>query len=234
MLGIKKIFLRRFSWFFLPPLLLGLSLPRTAFGSVSRGCSFVRSPCLQGNALVEIVTNRGAITVELYGDSAPVTAGNFLDLVNKGVYNGTAFHRVINQPVQFVVQGGDPSSKDPTVPISSYGRGSYIDPTTGEARFIPLEIKLKSSKEPRYSSLTTNPIDLLKLELTHKRGSLAMARSQALDSASAQFYIALRQLQELDGRYAVFGRVIDGMEVVDLIRRGDKILNTSLLRFKQP
>jgi peptidyl-prolyl cis-trans isomerase B (cyclophilin B) len=55
-----------------------------------------------------------------------------------------------------------------------------------------------------------------------------MARSQAPDSASAQFYVALRPLPELDGRYAVFGRVVDGMEVVDAIQQGDRITKAVL------
>ena len=55
-----------------------------------------------------------------------------------------------------------------------------------------------------------------------------MARSQAPDSASAQFYVALRPLQELDGRYAVFGRVVDGLDVVDSIEQGDRITTARL------
>jgi peptidyl-prolyl cis-trans isomerase B (cyclophilin B) len=66
------------------------------------------------------------------------------------------------------------------------------------------------------------------LSLNHERGSVAMARSQAPDSASAQFYIALKPLPELDGRYAVFGKVIEGMDVVDEIRQGDRITKASL------
>ena len=64
--------------------------------------------------------------------------------------------------------------------------------------------------------------------LNHERGSVAMARSQAPDSASAQFYVALRPLPELDGRYAVFGRVIEGLDVVDQIEQGDRINTASL------
>jgi peptidyl-prolyl cis-trans isomerase B (cyclophilin B) len=55
-----------------------------------------------------------------------------------------------------------------------------------------------------------------------------MARSQAPDSASAQFYVALRPLPELDGRYAVFGRVVDGIEVVDAIQQGDRITKAAI------
>ena len=191
--------------------------------SIAKGCAQVSSPCLQGKATVLMRTSRGDITFELDGDAAPVTAGNFLDLVRRGVYDGTVFHRVVREPVPFVVQGGDPASKDPSTLKSAYGTGSFIDPANGQVRMIPLEVKFSHEAEPRYSREISNPSALLKIQLPHDRGALAMARSQAPDSASAQFYLALKPLPELDGRYAVFGRVVKGMEVVDAIQADDRI-----------
>ena len=81
---------------------------------------------------------------------------------------------------------------------------------------IPLEIKFRSENQPRYSRISTNPADLDGLVLNHERGAVAMARSQAPDSASAQFYVALRPLPELDGRYAVFGRVVEGLSLIHI------------------
>ncbi len=187
-------------------------------------CESANSPCLQGKAIVILKTNIGEITLELDGDSSPITAGNFLDLVSKGVYNNTVFHRVIKEPIPFVIQGGDPLSKDPSTPKNEFGTGSFIDPLTGRARFIPLEIKLTGERMPRYNQLITNPNEISQLRLNHKRGSIAMARSQKMDSGSAQFYIALKLLPELDGRYSVFGRVIDGIEIVEKLEYGDKIM----------
>ncbi len=213
-------------------LLASCSRPSTAV--VPAGCEQALSPCLQGKATVLMETSRGAISLEVDGEAAPVTAGNFVDLVKRGVYDGTAFHRVVKDPVAFVVQGGDPSSSDPKTSASEYGRGSFVDPESGDARFIPLEVRLRSEAEPRYGRVTTNPSELLQLQLSHERGSLAMARSQAADSASAQFYIALRALPELDGRYAVFGRVIKGMEVVDAIEQNDRILKATVAQGAVP
>ena len=113
-------------------------------------------------------------------------------------------------------------------PLGQLGTGSFVDPDNGQARMIPLEIKFRSEPQPRYSRVSTNPAELDGLELTHERGAVAMARSQAPDSASAQFYVALRPLPELDGRYAVFGRVVDGMEVVDAIQQGDRITKAAI------
>jgi peptidyl-prolyl cis-trans isomerase B (cyclophilin B) len=209
------------------PLLVGCNPATNA--SVPVGCAQASSPCLKGKATVLLTTSRGEITLELDGDAAPVTAGNFVDLVRRGVYNGTVFHRVVREPVPFVVQGGDPASKDPNTAKAAYGSGSFIDPASGQARYIPLEVKFKKEEQPRYGRVTSNPSDLLQIELAHDRGALAMARSQAPDSASAQFYIALRPLPELDGRYAVFGRVVKGLEVVDAIQADDRITKAALL-----
>ncbi|MFN9623375.1 MAG: peptidylprolyl isomerase [Cyanobacteriota bacterium] len=194
------------------------------------GCKSSRVPCLKGKALVSLDTERGSVLLQLDGENAPLTAGNFADLVKRGVYNGTIFHRVIRTPLPFVVQGGDPGTANPKVPISAYGTGNFIDPATGEARFIPLEFKLASRKgELVYGQELTTTSLLRKSVLTHERGSLAMARSSDPNSASSQFYVALKPLPELDGRYAVFGKVVRGMDVVDRLQQGDKLIRARLI-----
>lgn len=180
-------------------------------------------PTLAGSATVAMVVNGGTITIEVDGDNAPVTAGNFVDLVNRGVYNGVAFHRVVREPQPFVVQGGDPQSTDPNVPVQQLGTGSFIDPDTGSARYIPLEIKPASAATPLYSQTFEQARISEPPLLTHSRGVVAMARSQFPNSASAQFYFTLADLPFLDGSYAVFGRVTAGMDVVDGIQQGDRI-----------
>ena len=208
------------------PLMVSCSASPQA--SPTPSCADASVPCLQGTTQVQMSTNRGEITIEVDGDAAPITAGNFVDLVRRGTYDGTMFHRVVREPVPFVVQGGDPKSKDRSVPLNQLGTGSFVDPETGQSRMIPLEIGFRGEDNPRYSREITNPSQLDSLSLNHERGSVAMARSQAPDSASAQFYIALKPLPELDGRYAVFGKVIQGMDVVDEIRQGDRITKASL------
>jgi peptidyl-prolyl cis-trans isomerase B (cyclophilin B) len=178
---------------------------------------------------VALLTSKGEVQIQLDGDAAPLTAGNFVDLVKRGVYAGTVFHRVVRDPVPFVVQGGDPASADPKVPTSQYGTGSFIDPVTGVARLIPLEIKRSGEAQPRYGEPVTTPGITRQLALAHQRGAVAMARSADPNSASAQFYVALQALPELDGRYAVFGRVSKGMEVIDKIQQGDKITSAKVI-----
>lgn len=143
-----------------------------------------------------IETNKGNITVELYEEKAPITAGNFIDLVGRGFYDGLSFHRY--EP-GFVIQGGDPVGN---------GTGGFVDPETGRERRIKLEVSS---------------------DLKHgEAGALAMARSSSPDSASCQFYITLGPAAFLDTQYAVFGRVIDGMDAVNKIRAGDRMTSVKL------
>ena len=150
------------------------------------------------NKTVVIETDRGDITAELDMDRAPITAGNFADLVGRGFYDGLTIHRY--EP-GFVIQGGDPRGN---------GTGGFIDPEKGTERRIKLEIHK---------------------DLRHDRaGILAMARSAERDSASSQFYITLGPASFLDDNYAVFGTVTDGLDVLQQIRRGDKIRS---IKFKE-
>jgi peptidyl-prolyl cis-trans isomerase B (cyclophilin B) len=143
-----------------------------------------------------IETNHGPITIELYEDKTPITAGNFIDLVERGFYDGLKFHRY--EP-NFVIQGGDPRGN---------GTGGFVDPQTKRERRIKLEV---------------SP------DLKHgDAGAVAMARSQDPISASCQFYITLGPAAFLDMNYAVFGRVIDGMDAVKQIRAGDSMTKVTL------
>lgn len=173
-------------------------------------------PRLNGTAVVEMTIKGSPVLIEVDGNDAPVTAGNFVDLVERGVYNGLTFHRVVKDPEPFVAQGGDPRGN---------GTGGFVDPTTKRERQIPLEIKLKGQEKPLYGKAVGRQagVSAPSVVLEHKRGAIAMARSQSPNSASSQFYFALSDLDFLDGDYAVFGHVTKGMEVVDQIKQGDKI-----------
>jgi peptidyl-prolyl cis-trans isomerase B (cyclophilin B) len=178
---------------------------------------------LQGKATVVMTVKGSPITIELDGTNAPITAGNFVDLVQKGVYDGLVFHRVVREPQPFVVQGGDPQGKDPKFSAERLGTGGFIDPKTSTERRIPLEIKAKGAQSPTYSMTFEQARVTEKPVLLHSRGAVAMARSNPPDSASSQFYFTLTDVPFLDGSYAVFGYVKQGMDVVDKIEQGDRI-----------
>ena len=184
---------------------------------------------LQGTATVELLVNGERIVIEVDGAQAPITAGNFVDLVERDVYDGTVFHRVVREPQPFVVQGGDPQSKAPSVPVQQLGTGGFIDPDTQEERMVPLEITPEGADQPLYSQTFEMAGESAKPALQHTHGAVAMARSQFPDSASAQFYFALADLPFLDGSYAVFGYVSEGLEVVDNIQQGDVIESATVI-----
>lgn len=148
-----------------------------------------------GNTLVTLHTAKGPIVLELYTKTTPVTAGNFVKLAKKGFYNGQAFHRV--EP-GFVIQGGDPNSRKPRDPDALLKMG-----TGGPGHTIKLEPAA--------------------LKYKHVPGVIAMARTSDPNSAGSQFYITLGPAPFLDGQYAVFGKVLNGMNAARNIRRFDKI-----------
>jgi len=131
-----------------------------------------------------IETKFGNITLKFYSDVAPGHVKNFIDLAKKGVYDNTVFHRVIPG---FMIQGGDPTSKDPAK-RRAYGTG-------GPGYTIKAEFNAKP----------------------HKRGVLSMARSQSPDSAGSQFFICVKDSNFLDRQYTAFGEVESGIEVADKI-----------------
>jgi len=147
--------------------------------------------------VVSMETTKGTIKIQVFKNDAPITANNFLDLVQRGFYDGLTFHRY--EP-GFVIQGGDPHGD---------GTGGFIDPQTKQERTIPLECK---------PGLKHNAA-----------GMVAMARSNDPNSASSQFYFTLAPASFLDMNYAVFGKVIDGMNVVQQLRKGDKMTKVAVL-----
>ena len=179
-------------------------------------CSSTIFPCLTTNQYVLLITNKGNIKLELYGKSAPITVGSFIDFVEKGAYNKTIFNRVIRKPYPFIVRAGGNSLIE--------NENNFIDTKIGKKRYIPLEIKLKTKNLPIYGKEIDASSQLNNIELKHKRSYLSMARSKAVNSASLQFYILLKSLPELDGRFAVFGKVISGMNIVDSIEEEDFII----------
>ncbi len=148
------------------------------------------------NQKVVLHTNYGDITLELYNEQMPVTAGNFVKLVQEGFYDGTMFHRVIDN---FMIQGGDPNTK--TDDVMSYGTG---DP--GYA--IPDEHVAGEG-------------------LSNMRGTISMANSGP-NTGGSQFFINLAEniyldfdKEPLSSKHPVFGRVIEGMDIVDAIAKVD-------------
>ncbi|MDY7003664.1 MAG: peptidylprolyl isomerase [Cyanobacteriota bacterium] len=176
-------------------------------------------PQISSPATVLMVINNQIVTIEVDGINAPITGGNFVDLVERNFYDGVRFHRIENQPQFSLVQAGDPFSRNPDIPLELLGSGNFVDPLTNEFRFIPLEIRpLGLGQEIIYNQIVSPP-----LQLPNVVGAIGMARTTELNSASSQFYIPLNDLSVLDGRFAIFGNVIDGLDVIEELELGDSI-----------
>ena len=142
------------------------------------------SPMPTSNEVAVIKTSEGEMVVQFWTDAAPNTIENFKKLARQGFYDGTIFHRIIKG---FMIQGGDPNSKDPAKE-DSYGQGGP-----------DYKIKAEFNDHP------------------HDPGVISMARSADPDSAGSQFFICLAPIHRLDHQYTTFGKLIKGDDVLEKI-----------------
>lgn len=146
-----------------------------------------------------IVTSRGTVVAELYDADAPITVANFEKLANSGFYDGTRFHRVIPD---FVVQGGDPYSKGGAAakgPVGTGGPGWTI--------------KCETENNPH----------------RHVVGALSMAHA-GKNTGGSQFFMVLSEAntRHLDGVHTVFGRITEGLDVMNQIRQNDELVSAKV------
>ncbi len=144
------------------------------------------------NPVIIMKTNKGDIIIELFLKESPITAGNFLKLVNENYFDEIKLHRIISG---FVIQGGDPNSKGDDTSIYGFGGPGY----TIQDEFIE--------------------------GFSNVRGTLSMANSGP-NTGGSQFFINLADNTNLDfdkepltSRHPVFGRIVSGMDVVDVISK---------------
>ena len=142
----------------------------------------------------------GDVKIELFPDVAPKHVERIKKLVNDGMYNNVVFHRVIDG---FMAQTGD-------VKFGNSSSDNYDLRKAGSGG----------------SSLPDLPSEFN--DIPHIRGTLSMARSQDPNSANSQFFICFNATPSLDRQYTVFGKVIEGMEIVDKIKRGNQNQNGSV------
>jgi len=142
------------------------------------------------NKIAEFNTNMGNFKIELFGDKAPLTVGNFLKLVDNGFYNGCVFHRVIPD---FMIQGGCPHG-------TGHGGPGY----TIRDEFHP--------------------------DLKHNsKGILSMANAGP-NTGGSQFFITVAPTPWLDGKHAIFGKVVDGYDIVEKISKVQRDRNDKPLK----
>ena len=155
--------------------------------------SLVASNLNAKNNIMILKLTYGEVEIELYPDKAPNHVKRFKELANSGKYDGVVFHRVI---VGFMAQTGDVkygNSNNPDFNLSLAGTGGSDLPNV-KAEFT---------------------------DIAHTRGVLSAARSADPDSANSQFFICLDDASHLDRQYSAFGKVLKGMEFVDMIIKGE-------------
>ncbi|MGI0488095.1 peptidylprolyl isomerase [Pantanalinema rosaneae CENA516] len=183
-------------------------------------------PQLKGRATVEFTTSKGKMTAIVDGYSAPVTAGNFVDLVQRGFYDGLPFTRAEES---YVLQVGDPPG--PEV--------GFVDPKTKQYRAIPLEVLVKGDAVPTYG-ITLEDAGRFREQPVlpfSAFGAMALARpSDDPNGGSSQFFFFLFEPELtpaganlLDGRYSIFGFVVEGKEVLEELKAGDKIESAKVI-----
>ncbi len=175
---------------------------------------FLMAPSAEARTFARIDTDLGAILVTFDREHAPHHVDNFLHLARTGFYDSTTFHRVIPG---FMIQGGDPNSRDTDRSDDGRGFPLWRDVLDGpEAELLARANEVLAAKG--YVGMGDEA--RLKAEFSsvrHVRGTLSMARAQDPDSAGSQFFICVAQAPALDGKYTAFGHVVRGIDVVDAI-----------------
>ncbi|WP_075289087.1 peptidylprolyl isomerase [Pararhizobium arenae] len=140
-------------------------------------------------------TTQGKVVIQLLPDLAPGHVARIKELANEGAYDGVVFHRVIDD---FMAQTGD----------VQYGK-------KGSESFNPARAGMGGSSKPDLKAEFSN--------MSHVRGTCSMARSQMPNSANSQFFICFADSPWLNKQYSVWGQVIEGMENIDKIKRGEPV-----------
>lgn len=183
-------------------------------------------PRLLGRAHVQLHTTAGDLLTVVDGYNAPLTAGAFVDLVQRGFYDGLGFNRA---EAFYVLQTGDPEGE----------ADGFVDPRTRQLRTVPLEIRIASEEQPLYD-LTFEDLGLFKETPVlpfSARGTMGWAHSaSAVDDGSSQFFFFLFEpeltpagLNLIDGRFAAFGYVVEGADVLDELTSTDRILEATVI-----
>ncbi len=164
-------------------------------------------------------TTLGCIAVEIYTVKAPITGGNFVNLTKSGFYDGTRFHRVIDG---FMIQDGDPNSKDPSKK-ASWGTGGPGYEIQDEFPCMDGSVSHDAGDGSAGNPKPCDEVGGLLFKHTGE-GILSMANSGP-NTGGSQYFITLAATAHLDGKHAIFGKVVGGMDVVKAIGKTPKQSN---------
>ena len=178
-------------------------------------CQKLKLNCTKNNKIAYFKTSKGNFEVLLFGEHNPVTVSNFIENIDNNIYKNKKFYKIINYPQQkFIHVGVNPNNK------FNIEQNQNINKTSLS---IPLEIKFKEEIKPRYKYQIQNPYETENLVNTFESGSIAMVKRGKSKSSSTEFFFVTNKIPELDGRYSIFGKIINGLEVLQKINKEDYI-----------
>ena len=178
-------------------------------------CQKLNLNCVETNKIAHFKTSQGNFEVKLFGKDNPVTVSNFIENIENKIYENQKFYKIINYPqIRFIHGGFNPENK------FNFERNQTLNKRSPS---IPLEIKFKEENQPRYNYLIKNPYETENLVNIFESGSIAMVKSGKNYSSSTEFFFVTNKIQELDGRYSIFGKIINGLDVLKKIKLGDYI-----------
>ena len=178
-------------------------------------CKKLKFRCVQVNKIVRFKTSKGDFDVKLFGIDNPVTVSNFLENIDKNIYVNQKFYKIINySQLKFIHGGVNQENK------YNFERNQIVNRI---GPLIPLEIKFIEESQPRYNYQIKNPYEIENLVYTFESGSVAMVKSGKKNSSSTEFFFVTNKIQELNGRYSIFGKIIKGLDVLEKIKKDDYI-----------
>ncbi len=183
-------------------------------------CKKLEFNCTQENLVINFKTSKGNFDVELFGKDNPVTVSNFLENIDNNIYVNQKFYKIISYPQLSFIHGGvNPKNNTYTE------RNQFLN---NKNPSIPLEIKFKEEISPRYNYLINDPHELKNLINNFERGSIAMVKSGKHNSSSTEFFFVTNKIQELDGRYSIFGKIIRGVDILEKLKKNDYIIEVEI------
>ncbi len=148
----------------------------------------------------------------MFGSSNPLTVSNFKKNISNNIYRNSKFYKLIEYSNTKIIRGG----------INHENEEYILNNKT--IKNIPLEIQLTTKQEPIYNKEISDPLEFKFLKNTLQKGSISMVKISKTKSSSTEFFISTQKSAVLEGRYSVFGKVINGFEILENLESKDYIL----------
>jgi len=149
----------------------------------------------------------------LFGSSNPLTVSNFKKNISDNIYKNSKFYKLIEYSNTKIIRGGILNNENEEYILNSK-----------TIKTIPLEIQLTNKQEPTYNKEIGDPLEFKFLKNTLQKGSISMVKISKTKSSSTEFFISTQKAAALEGRYSVFGKVINGFEILENLESKDYIL----------